>query len=59
MEDIKDEIIEELWQIKDNLSSSCKGDMGELVKIMNRIAEEYDLTGTLQNEYQGIQAKAS
>lgn len=41
MEDvIRDEIIEELWQIKDRFSFSCNRNIGELIKKMNAIAEE-------------------
>ena len=34
----KDEIIEELWSIKNGLASSCKQDMGKLVEEINMIA---------------------
>jgi|GEM_PF-2545128 len=37
---IRDEIIEELWQIKDRFSFSCNRNIGELIKKMNDIAEE-------------------
>jgi hypothetical protein len=37
---IRDEIIEELWQIKARFSFSCNRNIGELIKKMNAIAEE-------------------
>lgn len=36
----RDEIIEELWEVKDNFSSSCNQNVGEIVKKMNMIAED-------------------
>jgi hypothetical protein len=36
----EDEIIEELWRIKDNFSSSCNEDMGKIIETMNKIAEK-------------------
>ena len=36
----KDEIIEELWCIKDKFSSSCNKNMEKIIKTMNKIAEE-------------------
>ena len=34
----RDEIIEELWNVKDELASSCNQDMEQIVKKMNKIA---------------------
>ncbi len=36
----RDEIIEELWAIKDNFSISCHQNVGEIVKKMNKIAAD-------------------
>ena len=36
----KDEIIQELWKIKDEFSFSCNGDIKKIVERMNKIAEE-------------------
>ena len=41
----KDEIIEELWRIKDELSSSCENNIKKLVQKMNMIAQEQGLLG--------------
>lgn len=38
VDEIKDEIMEELWEIKDGLASSCKQDIGKLVERMTLIA---------------------
>lgn len=37
-EDIKDEVIAELWEIKAQMASSCRGDMSALVEKMNEMA---------------------
>jgi len=42
---IKDDIIEELWRIKDEFSSSCNKDMKKIIDKMNRIAEKQDSLG--------------
>ena len=42
---IKDEIIEELWKIKDELSLSCDKDMNKLIEKMNKLAQELNLPG--------------
>ena len=36
----KDEIIEELWCIKDKFSSLCNKNMEKIIKTRNMIAEE-------------------
>ena len=42
----RDEIIEELWEVKDNFSSSCNQNVGEIVKKMNIIAEDLKFKNT-------------
>jgi hypothetical protein len=39
-EDKKDEVIEELWHIKDQFSTSCNKNIRQLVKRVNKIAQE-------------------
>ena len=39
-EDIKDEVIAELWEIKERMASSCGGDMSVLVEKMNEMAAQ-------------------
>jgi len=41
----KDEIMEELVRIKDELSSSCEGDIEKIVQKMNKIGKEKRLPG--------------
>ena len=43
--DTKDEIMGELKRIKDELSSSCDGDIEKLVQKMNKIAKGQRLPG--------------
>jgi hypothetical protein len=38
--EIKDEIIEELWDIKDRFAFSCDGDLRRIMERMNKIARE-------------------
>ncbi len=45
-EEYKDEIIEELWKIKDLLSSSCTDDIRKLVEKMNKMAADAISTDT-------------
>ncbi|MCP5004044.1 MAG: hypothetical protein GY941_08895 [Planctomycetes bacterium] len=46
----KDEIIEELWCIKDKFSSSCDNNIGEIIKTMNKIAVEKGFHGKQINQ---------
>ncbi len=48
--DAKDEIIEELWCIKDKFSSSCDNNIGKFIKTMNKIAEEKGFHGKQINQ---------
>ncbi len=36
----RDEIIEELWNVKDEFAGSCNQNMEQIVKKMNEIAED-------------------
>jgi hypothetical protein len=52
----KDEILEELWKIKDEFSSSCDNDIGKIVEKMNRIVGEQALLGEEVNLREKTQA---
>ncbi len=41
----KDEIIEELWRIKDNFSSSCKNNVDKFINEVNKIAQQNGFHG--------------
>lgn len=43
----RDEIIEELWEVKDNLSSSCDQNVGEIIQKMNMIADRLGFEGEI------------
>ena len=53
--DQRDEIIEELWQIKDEFSSSCGKDIRKIVEKINKIAEEQGFSGEQINKREKIQ----
>lgn len=36
----KDDIIQELWQINDKFASSCNNDIDQIIKTINKLAEE-------------------
>ncbi len=46
----KDEIIEELWKIKDQFSSSCNRNIRQLVQLINHIAEKQGFDKTADNQ---------
>ena len=41
----KDEILEELWKIKDDLAANCGNNMGKMIKKIKEIAAKQKLTG--------------
>jgi uncharacterized protein YihD (DUF1040 family) len=49
-EDQKDEVLEELWHIKDQLSSSCNKDIRQLVERVNKIAQEQGFEKTVEDQ---------
>jgi hypothetical protein len=56
----KNEIIEELWKIKDEVSFSCDKDIGKIVEMANKIAKEQTLLGeevNLREKTQTAQAR--
>lgn len=45
----EDEVIEELWKIKDRFSSSCNKNVRQLVRLVNDIAKKQDLDEIVDN----------
>lgn len=45
----KDEIIEELWKIKDQFSSSCNKNIRQLIQLVNDIAKKQGFDKTVDN----------
>lgn len=52
----RDEIIEELWEVKDNFSNSCNQNIGEIVKKMNMIAEDLRLKDAESKQEKKVKA---
>jgi hypothetical protein len=50
----KDEIIEELWKIKDQFSSTCNKNIRQLVQLVNEIAEKQGFDKTVDNTISNI-----
>lgn len=46
----KDEIIEELWKIKDQFSSTCNKNIRQLVQLANEIAKKQGFDETIDNK---------
>ncbi len=55
VKEAKDEIIEELWCIKDKFSSSCDNNIGEFIKTMNKIAVEKGFHGKQINQRKKVE----
>jgi len=58
----KDEVIEELWDIKNQFAASSGGNMGDLVKKANAIAkqkgfQDYSVNQTNQKIQAGVSKK--
>lgn len=46
----KDEIIEEVWKIKEQFSSSCKKNIRQIVQMANDIAKKKGFDKTVNNK---------
>jgi len=47
----RDEVIDELWKIKDQFATSSKGNVGELVKKVNEIAKQNGFQSNVSNRF--------
>jgi hypothetical protein len=50
----KDEIIEELWKIKDQFSSSCNRNIKQLIQLVNDIAKKQGFDRTVSKKASNI-----
>jgi hypothetical protein len=50
----KDEIIQELWKIKEHFSCSCNKNIRQLIQLVNTIAKQQGFENTVSNKISSV-----